>query len=74
MKSLSFVFGLLAVLISDVMFAVVTYEYCKLYYGMKYEGWSAAPEIAFLLLIPFMLFVTCCLLLSYLFKKKSKEV
>jgi len=38
MKKLSTIFAVLAILLSDVMCAVVAYNYCALEWGGKYEA------------------------------------
>lgn len=73
MKVLSFVCALLAVLLSDVMCVVVTYEYCIIYFGMKYEGYSASPEIVLVLLIPFLLCIAFLLVASISLRHKAQE-
>lgn len=52
MKKLSTIFAVLAILLSDVMCAVVAYNYCALEWGGKYEAWSAPASTALLLAIP----------------------
>ena len=46
MKKLSIVFWVLAVLLSDIMCAVVAYNYCDLLLGGKYAGYSAPASTA----------------------------
>lgn len=41
MKALSTVFWIFAVLLSDVMCAVVAYNYCDMLWCIKYAGYSA---------------------------------
>lgn len=53
MKKLSTIFAVLAILLSDVMCAVVAYNYCALEWGGKYEAWSAPASTALLLAIPY---------------------
>ena len=49
MKTISNLFLILAVLLSDVMCAVVAYNYCDMMWGIKYAGYSAPVSTAFLL-------------------------
>ena len=42
MKKLSVLFGALAVLLSDVMCAVVAYNYCNLLWGGRYAGYGVS--------------------------------
>ena len=69
MKTLSTVFWILAVLLSDVMCAVVAYHYCDTKWGIKYAGYSASPRAAFLLAIPFVIGIAVCVILALHFRK-----
>ena len=53
MKTISNLFLILAVLLSDVMCAVIAYNYCDMMWGIKYAGYSAPVSTAFLVAIPF---------------------
>lgn len=70
MKTLSTVFWILAVLLSDVMCAVVAYNYCDMVWGIKYAGYSAPAWTAFIVAIPFAIAIVVCVLLALFFKKK----
>lgn len=70
MKTLSTVFWILAVLLSDVMCAVVAYNYCDMVWGIKYAGYSAPASVAFLTAIPFVIAIVVCIVLALFFKKK----
>ncbi len=72
MKKLSFVFGALAVILSDIMCAVVAYTYCDMIWGIKYAAYSAPESVAFLLAIPYAIGIIICAVLSVVFYKKSK--
>lgn len=61
----------LAVLLSDMMCAVVGYQYCALWWGGRYAGWSAPPSTAFVYAIPFAAGIVCCVGFSRLFRKKA---
>lgn len=71
MKALSTVFWVLAVLLSDVMCAVVAYNYCDMVWGVKYAGYSAPAWTAFLVAIPYAIGVVVCVVLAIFFKKKT---
>ncbi len=71
MKTLSTVFWILAVLLSDVMCAVVAYNYCDMVWGIKYAGYSAPASVAFLTAIPFVIAIVVCIVLALFFKKKA---
>ena len=70
MKALSTVFWILAVLLSDVMCAVVAYNYCDMLWGIKYAGYSAPAWTAFLVAIPYAIGIIVCVVLAIFFKKK----
>ncbi len=70
MKYLPKFFCLLAVLLSDVMCAVVAYTYCELLWAGTYAGGSAPADIAFLYAIPFVIGIAICITLAILCKKK----
>lgn len=71
-KNLSYVFLVLAVLLSDVMCAVTAYSYCNMQWGIRYLLYSAPASVAFLLLIPYSAAIALCLALAWFFRGKSK--
>ena len=73
MKTLSKLFGLFAVLLSDIMFAVVAYNYCDILWGTKYAGYSAPAGTAFTLAIPYIAGIVICIMLALIFSKKAKK-
>lgn len=73
MKALSYVFAALAILLSDVMCAVIAYNYCALDWGSRYEGWSASSSTAFVYAIPYGIGIIVCIVLSIVLFKKSKN-
>lgn len=64
-------FWVLAVLLSDIMCAVVAYHYCDLLWGGKYAGYSAPASTAFLYAIPFALGSIVSIVLAIICGKKS---
>lgn len=70
MKKLSMVFGILAILLSNVMCAVVAYNYSYLLFCGKYGGCSAPADAAFLSAIPFIVGVIVCVVIAILLYKK----
>ncbi len=68
MKTLSTVFWILAVLLSDVMCAVVAYNYCNM---INYTGNSAPVSAAFFAGIPYAIGIVICIILAIFFKKKN---
>ena len=73
MKRLSVVFALLAVLLSDIMCAVVAYSYCNLKWCGQYALCSAPASTAFLLAIPYGIGIAVCVILAVIFRKKQRE-
>lgn len=71
MKKLSIIFSVLAILLSDIMCAVVAYNYCALEWGGKYEGCSAPASTALFLAIPYIIGIIICIVLAVIFKRKS---
>ncbi len=69
MKTLSVVFGALAVLLSDVMCAAVAYNYCALQWN---PATSFPPYAAFLLAIPYAVGIAVCAALAVIFHLKAK--
>lgn len=73
MKTLSKLFGVFAVLLSDIMCAVVAYNYCDILWGTKYAGYSAPANTAFTLAIPYIVGIIVCVALAITFNKKAKQ-
>lgn len=71
MRTISVCFWLAAVVLSDIMCAVVAWNYCAMQWGIKYEGYSAPASTAFLMAIPFSVGIAICIFLAVFFKKKS---
>ncbi len=65
MKKLSVLLGIIAVLLSDWMCAVVAYNYRGLEAGAEY-GNSAPPSVAFVLAVPFLIGIVICAVSSVL--------
>ena len=66
------VFALAAILLSDVLCAVIAYTYCALQWGSRYAGYSAPAGTAFLYAIPFGIGIAACLLLALFFHRKVR--
>ena len=73
MKTLSAVFFILAVILSDIMCAVVAYNYCNMMWGIKYAGYSAPAETAFLAAVPFAASIAVCVILALYFRRRIKK-
>ena len=74
MKKLSNIFIALAVILGDVMCAVVAYNYCAMQWGAKYAGYSAPASVAFLYAIPYGIGIAVCVIVAMVFQKKGKVV
>ena len=70
MKKISNIFIVLAIILSNVMCAVVGYNYATMQWGIKYAGFSAPASIAFLYAIPFVVGIVVCAILAIKFRKK----
>ena len=73
MKILSVIFGALAVLLSDIMCAVIAYNYCDLLWGGRYAGYSAPASTAFVYAIPYAIGITVSVGLAIVFRKKAAK-
>lgn len=71
MKKISIVFSVLAVLLSDIMCAVVAYNYRDMLCGIEHAGYSAPASTAFLLAIPYLIGIVICIVVALSFKKKT---
>ncbi len=72
MKKLSNVFLILAVLLSNVMCAVVAYNAGILYMGGKYGMYSAPVWVEFLYAIPFCIGIAVCIIVAVMLRRKEK--
>ena len=72
-KILSRICIVLAILLSDIMCAAVSYEYCALQWGGRYEGWSAPPSAAFVYAVPFAAGIVLCIILSRSLGKRASQ-
>lgn len=71
MKALSVTFGIFAVLLSNVMCAVIAYNYCDMKWGIEYACYSAPASVAFFTAIPYTVAIIVCIALAVFFKKKT---
>lgn len=72
MKKLSVLFLVLAVLLSDVMCAVVAYTYRGMLCCIQHALCSAPASVAFLYAVPFAAGIAVCLLAAYLLGRKRQ--
>ena len=73
MKKLSVVFGLFAIILSNVMCAVVAFNYRDMLCGIQHSCCSAPAWVAFLSAIPYAVAIVVCVILSVVFKKRSRN-
>ena len=71
MKKVYNIFIILAILLSDVMCAVVAYNFCKMQWGIRYAGLSAPAWVAFLYGIPFVIGIVTCVIVAVEVKKRT---
>lgn len=72
MKKLSNVFLLLAVLLSDVMCAVVAYNYCYMEWGIEFASFSTPANVAFVYAIPYLVGIAICIVVAVVLKRKGR--
>lgn len=72
-KRLTYLFAVLALLLSNVMCAAVAYNYCTLQWCGQYGGCSAPAGAAFLLCIPYGIGIAICVISARLFAKKYQK-
>lgn len=72
MKKISGIFRLLSSLLTNVLVAVVAYNYGAMKVGVKYGGYSAPAHLVFLYAIPFLIGILVCIVLSVYFDKHKK--
>ncbi len=69
MKKLSTIFAILAILLTNIMCVVVTYN-CTV---LRYAPGNGAPwGVGLLFAIPFVIGIIACSIVSYIAKKKEK--
>lgn len=71
MKKISNIFILLAIILSDVMCAVVAYSYATMEWGIKYAGYSAPAWVAFVYVIPYGIGIAVCVIIAAVLRKKK---
>ena len=70
-KYLTHIFAAIAILLSDVMCALVAYTYRDMICGAKHAGHSAPASLAFIYVVPFIAAIGACVLLAIVFHKKD---
>ena len=74
MKKLPVVFGLLAIILSNVMCAVVAFNYRDMLCGIQHSCYSAPAWVAFLHAIPYAVAIAVCVILAIVFKKRNSNM
>lgn len=72
MKKVSCLFVGLAISLSDVMCAVVAFNYGKMLWGTENAGYSAPASTAFLWAIPFLIGIAICIIIAVVTQKKKR--
>ena len=72
MKKLSFLFAAAAIVLSDVMCAVVAFTYRDMPCRIEASCYSAPAGVAFLSAIPFGIGIIICAAAAYMFHKKAR--
>ena len=73
MKKISNIFFALAIILSDVMCAVVAYIYSDLQWGGKYAGYSAPAWVAFYYVIPYGIGIAICIIVGIMLRRKNRK-
>ena len=73
MKKLSFLLMVAAVLLSDVMCAVVAYAYRDMLCGIAHSCYSAPASVAFLYAIPFGIGIILCTAAAYILYRRASR-
>lgn len=72
-KGLFYLFISLAIALSNIMCAVVAYNYCAMEWGGRYAGYSAPASIAFFLILPYGAGIAICAALAWIFYRKYRK-
>ena len=72
MKKLSYIFTALAIILSNIMCAVVAFTYRGILCDIEHAGFSAPADLAFLYAIPFAIGIIACVVLAIIFWRKAK--
>lgn len=72
-RKLSIAFGSIAILLTNVMCAVTSYNYRGMQCAVSHGGASAPAEVALLLAVPYAIGIAICASLACVFYKLSKK-
>ena len=67
-------FIIIALIISHIMCIHVAYAYSNMLWGIEYAGYSAPANVAFFLIIPYMIGVIIALVIALVFRKRAMKV
>lgn len=73
MKKLSYLFIAIAILLSDMMCAVVAFNYRDMLCGIQHSCYSAPASVAFLSAIPFGIGIIICAVVAYILHKEIRS-
>ena len=73
MKKAVLILAVIAVLLSDIMCAVVAFAYRDMLCGIEHLGYGAPASVAFLYAIPFMIGIIICIAIAVRLYRKYKE-
>ena len=73
MKKLTVLFSILALILSHAMCVVVAFNYRSMLCGIEHAGFSAPASTAFLYAIPFIIGIIICIVLAYVFYRRTKN-
>lgn len=70
LKILSHVFAVFAIIVSNMMCAIVAYKYCDMQHGIH----SAPAYVAFIYAVPYLFSIIVCVIISLVLGKKAKRI
>lgn len=73
MKKISNIFIALAIILSNVMCAVVAYNYCAMQWGAKYAAYSAPASVAFLYAVPYGIGIVVSVIVAIVLRKRESS-
>ena len=73
MKKISNIFIALAIILSNVMCAVVAYNYCAMQWGAKYAAYSAPASVAFLYAVPYGIGIAVSVIVAIVLRKRESS-
>lgn len=73
LKIISVIFWIFAVIASNVMCATIAFNYCHMICSIKYEGFSAPANTAFLFAIPYVISIIICICIAIILQKSNER-